>query len=71
MQEEFKTVAQAIDKISADIIAERLISAGIPAAVMGGSSPYPSLGFSSQLEVKVNAADYDRAVKLLAEEPLE
>jgi len=68
MKEEFKTVATAIDKIGADIIAERLISAGIPAAVMGGSSPYPSLGFSARLEIKVNAADYDRALALLAEE---
>lgn len=66
MNEEFKTVATFYYRTSADIACEHLRSAGIPAAVIGDCSPYPSLSFGSAIEVKVNAADYERALSVLA-----
>jgi hypothetical protein len=64
--QQFITVATFIDKVSADIVAERLIAAGIPAAVLGASSQLPSLGYYAPIEVKVNVEDYKRAKSLLA-----
>ena len=66
MAEQFKTVATFLVRTSADIACEHLRSEGIPAAVMGDCSPYPSLGFSKPIEVKVNAEDYERALSVLA-----
>ena len=66
MDGQFKTVATFLYRTSADIACEHLRSAGIPAAVIGDSSPYPSLSFSAQIEVKVNAEDYERALSVLA-----
>ena len=65
-ENDFKTVTTSSDPISAEIIAERLRSAGIPAAAIGGSSPLPSFGLTNPIEVKVNAEDYERAKSLLA-----
>ena len=64
--QQFTTVATFTDRVSADIVAERLIAAGIPAAVIGASSQLPSLSFFAPIEVKVNAEDYERAKSLLA-----
>lgn len=66
MKEEFKTVATFNNVVSARIVAEMLIANGIPAAVLGESSPYPSLGFTDLIEVKVDAADYETAKSLVA-----
>lgn len=65
-ENDFKTVATSPDPISAEIIAERLRNAGIPAAAIGGSSPLPSFGITNPIEIKVNAEDYERAKILLA-----
>lgn len=67
-EKDFKTVATSVDPITAEILAERLRSAGIPAAAIGGSSPLPSFGITNPIEVKVNAEDYERAKTLLAAE---
>ena len=40
---------------------------GIPAGVFGADSSYPSLGYISPVEVKVNEEDYDAALQLLNE----
>lgn len=66
---EFKTVAAFSDRILAHIIAGRLNDNGIPAAVFGEISSYPSMNVIDNVEVKVNAADYDAAVRLLEETP--
>ncbi len=67
MEEEFKTVAQYADSVSAEIAAGMLRANGIPAGVFGGTSPYPSLNATiNYVQVKVNAADYDAALSLLA-----
>lgn len=63
---ELKTVAKFTDRISAEITAGMLNENGIPAAVFGANSSYPSLGFTDSIEVKVNADDYAQAVELLA-----
>ena len=39
---------------------------GIPAGVFGADSSYPSLGYASPIEVKVNESDYDAAMTILA-----
>lgn len=50
--QQFITVATFIDKVSADIVAERLIAAGIPAAVLGASSQLPSLAITRRSRSK-------------------
>jgi hypothetical protein len=66
--QKFKTVAKFSEPIPAEILAGMLNENGIPAAVFGVSSPYPSLGYVKPIEVKVNADDYDKAVALIPEE---
>lgn len=66
MEEEFKTVARFNDAMSAHITAGMLNDNGIPAEVFGENSSYISLNYINPLEVKVNAADYDAAMSLLA-----
>jgi len=41
---------------------------GIPAAVFGENSSYVSLNYVDPVEVKVNAADYDEVMALLAQD---
>jgi len=65
MKEEFKTVAKFRDAMSAHIAAGMLNENGIPAAVFGENSSYPNLNFTDQVEVKVNAEDYEAAKTLL------
>lgn len=62
---EFKTVATFTDRTLAYITAGMLNDNGIPAAVFGETSSYPSQNFIDNIEVKVNAADYDAAIKLI------
>jgi hypothetical protein len=66
MAEELKTVAKFCDAMSAHITAGMLNENGIPAAVFGENSSYVSLNYVDPIEVKVNAADYDAAMSLLA-----
>ena len=63
----FKAVATFNDRLQAEITAGMLRENGIPAGVFGADSSYPSLGFVSPVEVKVNEEDYDAAVQLLSE----
>lgn len=67
MAEDFKTVAKFSDAMSAHITAGMLNENGIPAAVFGENSSYVSLNYVDPIEVKVNAADYDAALALLAQ----
>lgn len=66
-REEFKTVAEFNDALSAQITAGMLRENGIPAAVFGADSTYLSLNFTNPVQVKVNASDYEAALKLLEE----
>ncbi len=66
MAEDLKTVAKFRDAMSAHITAGMLNENGIPAAVFGENSSYVSLNYVDTVEVKVNAADYDAAMTLLA-----
>ena len=63
---EFKTVARFTDPIRAGIVAGMLNENGIPAAVFGADSSYPSLSYVREVEVKVNEDDYEAAMSLLA-----
>jgi len=66
MEQEFKTVATFTDPLSAEITAGMLRENGIPAMVFGTTSPYPSLNSNvNAVEVKVNAEDFEDAMKLL------
>lgn len=67
--QKFKTVATFNDRLQAEITAGMLRENGIPAGVFGADSSYPSLGFVSPVEVKVNEEDYDAAMQLLNESP--
>lgn len=69
MKEEFKTVACFNDIISAEITAGMLRENGIPAQAFGAVSAYPSINDNiNGIEVKVNAEDYEAAMKLLSED---
>ena len=66
MKEEFKTVAKFSDPLSAEITVGMLRENGIPASVFGISSSYPSINAAlDPLEVKVNAEDYEEALRLV------
>lgn len=65
---DFKTVARFSERMPAEILAAMLNDNGIPAGVFGADSSYPSLGYAMPIEVKVNAADYSRALELIPEE---
>lgn len=66
-EEDFKTVAEFNDALSAQITAGMLRENGIPAAVFGADSTYLSLNFTNPVQVKVNASDYEAALKLIEE----
>ena len=70
--EDFKTVADVQTEVEAQIIAGMLRANGIPAEVFGVTSSYPSINATllrNGVQVKVNAADFDLALKLLDESP--
>lgn len=72
MNEEFITVAEFADGMGAEITAGMLRSNGIQAQVFGQTSSYPSINANiDSVKVKVNAADYDAAMKLIAENRVE
>lgn len=62
----FKTVATFNERVQADLCVALLGDNGIPAGVFGADSSYPSLGFASPIEVKVNESDYEAAMSILA-----
>ena len=63
-EDEFKTVITLNDAISAQMVAGMLIENGIPAAVFGADST-ALLNTVGNIDVKVNAADYDAAMELI------
>lgn len=63
-EDEFKTVITLNDVISAQMVAGMLIENGIPAAVFGSDST-ALLNTVGNIDVKVNAADYDAAMELI------
>jgi hypothetical protein len=64
---ELKTVATFADPMLASITQGLLKSNGIEAEVFGEVSPYPSVNIAWQnIELKVNAEDYDSALSILA-----
>ena len=63
-EEEFKTVIEVNDVISAQMVAGMLNDNGIPAAVFGADST-ALMNVVGTIEVKVNAADYDAAMELI------
>jgi len=65
-KKQFRTVATFLDVMSAQITAGMLSDNGIPAAVFGADSSYPSLSYMKPIEVKVNETDYDAAMSILA-----
>lgn len=70
-EEEFKTVITLNDPISAEMVAGMLKENGIPAAVFGADSTALMNGVRD-IDVKVNAEDYDAAMELInspGEEP--
>ena len=65
--QDLKTVARFNDRIQAEIVAGMLRENGVPEAVFGAVSSYPSMNLIDLIEVKVNSADYDLALKLINE----
>ncbi|MGP1393250.1 MAG: putative signal transducing protein [Candidatus Cryptobacteroides sp.] len=66
MEQEFKTVAQFSDAMSAEITVGMLRANGIEAHIFGQASSYPSINVAiNGIEVKVNAEDYDAAMNLI------
>ena len=64
---ELKTVAKFSDPMRASIAEGLLRSNGIDAEVFGETSSYPSFNAVEQnIELKVNEADYESALSLLA-----
>lgn len=66
--EEFKTVAWFTEEVSARILAGMLAENGIPAGVFGSNSSIGALNYVNPIEVKVNASDYELAMKLVEED---
>ena len=64
---ELKTVATFADPMLASIAQGLLQSNGIEEGEFGEVSSYPSFNVAEQnIELKVNAADYDSALSILA-----
>lgn len=67
MDDDLKTVASFPDPMLAHIAETKLKDNGIEAAVFGENSQFPSIRYADdKIKVKVNAADYDRALSILA-----
>ena len=67
VMDELKTVATFADPLLASIAEGLLKSNGIEAGVFGEVSSYPSFNAADQnIELKVNAEDYDSALSILA-----
>ncbi len=67
MDESLKTVAKFDDPMRASIAQTKLKDSGIESAIFGETSSYPAINaVEDNIELKVNAADYDQAVRILA-----
>lgn len=65
--DDLKTVAIFADPMRASIVEGLLKSNGINAEIFGEVSSYPSFNAAEQnIEVKVNASDYESALSILA-----
>ena len=64
--QQFKTVATFNERVMADMCVALLGDNGIPAAVIGADSSYPSLGYVRPIEVKVNENDFEVVMSSLA-----
>jgi len=65
--DELKTVATFADPMLASITQGLLKSSGIEAEIFGEFSSYPSVNAAEQnIELKVNAEDYESALSILA-----
>ena len=65
--EDLKTVAKFADPMLASIAEGLLRSNGIDAEIFGEVSSYPSFNAAEQnIELKVNAGDYESALSILA-----
>lgn len=65
--DELKTIAKFSDPMRASIAEGLLKSNGIMAEVFGAFSSYPSINAVEQnIELKVNAKDYESALSILA-----
>ena len=62
---EFITVMRYSDPMRAHIAEGMLMEDGIPAAVFGEVSSYPSVNMIDAIELKVRPEDYDAALALL------
>ncbi len=63
-EDDFKTVITLNDAISAQMVAGMLIENGIRAAVFGADSTAMLNGVGN-IDVKVNASDYEAAMELI------
>ena len=63
-EEDFKTVITVNDAISAQMVAGMLNENGIPAAVFGADSTAMLNGVGN-IDVKVNASNYEAAMELI------
>ena len=63
-EDDFKTVITLNDAVSAQMVAGMLNENGIPAAVFGADSTAMLNGVGN-IEVKVNASDYEAAMELI------
>ena len=67
MDDSLKTVAKIDDQKRASIAQTKLKDNGIESAVFGETSSYPMINaVEDNIELKVNAEDYDRALSILA-----
>lgn len=65
--DKLKTVAKFADPMRASIAQGLLESNGIDSEIFGTTSPFPSFEMAEQnIELKVNAGDYDSALSILA-----
>ena len=65
----FKTVGTFNERIQAEMAVTLLSENGIPAGVFVADSSFPSLGYATPVEVKVNENDYEAAMSILAAAP--
>ena len=63
-EDDFKTVITLNDAVSAQMVAGMLNENGIPAAVFGADSTAMLNGVGN-IDVKVNASDYEAAMELI------
>lgn len=63
---ELKSVEKFSDPMAARLAEAKLKDNGIEAAIFGESSSFPSVNYDGPIELKVNEADYERSLSILA-----